>query len=1007
MAATVRAPRSGLWPAQNRRALLRGTKRAWTPAPLQEEGQRGSDSKSDNLKRDSIRKWLDSGFFSSANEDLTEATDQTGESRETGTNLAIVGGSLSEQEILQASAKGQRSISKWLELWQKDPEEILLNLGFGADEPDVCTRIPVRFLRCHSSARGINMRVFLEAQKTRFDIESPELCERFRQLDILDHVTSVFSSLLNDTGAPGQGEGEEEEEERRVQEAPREGQRRTGQVLRRVSNRLTRLALSQGPPETPTGRQGGANFSGRHLLASLAEKRCPTVMEEAGDRGAWCRTIPKPLVLSPPPNTPGGPKATPRDQALSEPSLPLPPAFRTISRHGSKPPDSFEMEEIQSFEEETGISPDFFSGAAGPGVTRACSCQSDSSGFLEEPLESFSLRNPSALGGGNLSCSDGRKLASLYPDSEQPRAVSQVAGVPSPSTALGSTRDTRGSPPPSSGPRVRGEKSFLLTEQGDALFRAKENPLACPARDGTLVGRVQDGHLDIKANPGFQLLPCPVVDGKDERGLVISYYDCFLGFTVAQVIGAKEEYPPPEEEGKSSPTHLPQRNPGSWMGKGGGEASPGQEVHSLPVSDIFLVPDSPPPTSPLKAAGSGNPWQHFTSPTGAIQTPEGAEFGPPGNPGPAASSNPNLPTPETGAFVPDPDQTPTPIRSVTIQMPSRLVSVVHDGPRRSERAPGPAVGGRGSGNPTETRDKATQTEKHVPGGARCPNSRPHHLPRSISLDSGTPGVTACVPCPGLGARQGYRNHCSRHHGPTAWPGPEPLCHLGHRCPRCDHLEMQLAESLHILRETAVPEISPDTAAMKNLCQTFREQLDEADRHFTLQQAVFAGAAEAERREEWRCLQALRQAVRQEVAELEFQLNDRARLARDGILMLEQLLEEQSRLLATLHLPDWREESEAQIRAPPSEISGPAGVSGKQLGASGSPNPASGHSPPEGRGVEEPAHPPPAAGPGPRPSPDPWGRPSGGQEISGPVRNREGPPQSPAQGEENVQESVWS
>lgn len=53
--------------------------------------------------------------------------------------------------------------------------EILLDLGFGADEPDICTQIPARFLGCSSAARGINMRVFLEAQKQRMDFENPDL----------------------------------------------------------------------------------------------------------------------------------------------------------------------------------------------------------------------------------------------------------------------------------------------------------------------------------------------------------------------------------------------------------------------------------------------------------------------------------------------------------------------------------------------------------------------------------------------------------------------------------------------------------------------------------------------------------------------------------------------------------------------------------------------------------------------------------------------------------------
>lgn len=67
------------------------------------------------------------------------------------------------------------SIPEWLEFWENDPVEVLLDLGFGADEPDICTQIPARFLGCGSAARGIDIRVFLEAQKQRMDIENPDL----------------------------------------------------------------------------------------------------------------------------------------------------------------------------------------------------------------------------------------------------------------------------------------------------------------------------------------------------------------------------------------------------------------------------------------------------------------------------------------------------------------------------------------------------------------------------------------------------------------------------------------------------------------------------------------------------------------------------------------------------------------------------------------------------------------------------------------------------------------
>lgn len=53
--------------------------------------------------------------------------------------------------------------------------EILLNLGFGTEEPDVCTKIPPRFLSGVSVAKGFDVQAFLKAQKKRMDIEKPNL----------------------------------------------------------------------------------------------------------------------------------------------------------------------------------------------------------------------------------------------------------------------------------------------------------------------------------------------------------------------------------------------------------------------------------------------------------------------------------------------------------------------------------------------------------------------------------------------------------------------------------------------------------------------------------------------------------------------------------------------------------------------------------------------------------------------------------------------------------------
>ncbi|XP_039540847.1 protein ITPRID1 [Pimephales promelas] len=387
-----------------RRAILQTSRVRWKTDQCEIIPIITSDTR--KCDEDSVERWLTtiSGEGSTKPEVVLETAEKAIRRNESGEDDLALGVEASlygkrslrnVQDILRSSLDSP-GLSRWnsfastvsipsdvsvmdvLNVLKDDPEELLLDLGFGTEEPDITGRIPARFLNYESSARGISYQLFLEAQQNRMDVENADVSNRFRQLEVLQQVTTTFSSLVGahdaDTSTASQKSAE-----------ARERRKRMVMILRRASKKsLSQAQTSQNqhtiPSVTPSAPSGPESTG-----TPKADKRNPSKRTRMSDNNLF------PLKEEQSVNSESAEPVLNSQTARGTSDLQKLNLINSTEGILQRPIESFELEEIQSFDE--GTIPGSCNGPVDPGgerigsyVMRTNSCQSDSSGFQEEPF---------------------------------------------------------------------------------------------------------------------------------------------------------------------------------------------------------------------------------------------------------------------------------------------------------------------------------------------------------------------------------------------------------------------------------------------------------------------------------------------------------------------------------------------------------------------------------------------------------------------------------------------
>ncbi|KAG7488303.1 hypothetical protein MATL_G00033360 [Megalops atlanticus] len=904
----------------HKRASLVASKARWCRVDEPSTRDRG---KAGDCKRDSIHQWLISSCQEDAKPDSAQEATELLRRHTSGEDDLVLGveaslyGKNTALKTVQEFLRCQQvppALSRWnsvtsalstnstlsvmdvLNLWQDDPEELLLDLGFGCDEPDISVKIPARFINHPSKARGINIQVFLEAQKNRMDVENPDVSNRFRQLEVLQQVTSAFSSLVGGMPpAPGEGSAAS------TDQPPGAGEKRKrlSMLLRRASKKT--LSMAQSEPDTPLPpaanqepasglqpatsdrrtalKRGRPGIPENGCLSPLVEEQSPPSSKDTSD------LPPAPLAVPE-----GSPRLRPgRDPPCVVPNIP----YRRKSPGELKTPESFEMEEVHSFDEGsiTGLA----EGAEG-GVMRTNSCQSDSSGFLEEPcIPALSQQNSpvpelmKALYAMSGDSTDSQSTQKEGPDlhciSSQDHQEAESA-LPAESTCT----EVRDGAPETDGVemsrvlQVSPEGSSSETEAGPGLVhrpgadRTDEGMAPLGGEDGdgvTGTGPERDWGAEITITES-RTAEEPATP--EETGTLLSDNAVSdppsQGESQAQTWGAE-----PEEECQISPTSCSGEESSAKtapMAQSGSGVECGQQEGSLGRS-LSGVGRADPPTASRQTSGE----------TSDRATPSQPGVGP--------------------------------ARSVSVQMPSSLGPVSQSAHRRGMADP-PAPGSRrdsfcrkacsdaGGCHASDLRQELAVAEAMTRGQATPPHRRlslgswGSSQTRSASLDTGLAhegDVDAGVGVAG-GLGRGFLT------------GSGCCCQCGHRCTSCSqHTHCPAGEScskeLEILhyaasQSAAFPYSLDELEGMMRCVRRFRSILGEIEERLTEEQAQVYSILSDLDREDIRDIRELRTAVKKEVDQLEMQLADLTQHYDMGLkTQMHRLLDEQSHLCTQLRI----------------------------------------------------------------------------------------------------------